>query len=654
MILGRLPHIIAAVHLVVRAAHAQIDPTINNAATCPSIPTVSQMSGYYAGFAVFQTPDTNRHRDGAPSNSSSLKENLVGSLEGVFSRNISRDLTDSVWTARCNVIKSNNLFWQAYVAKFQLQDDNGHVIDFVTRGIRPSNSHVAFVKGSSLQLRNEPEDDSNAVLGFFKGLLEFTLGSDGSGFSPSTGFGEGDLNPMADSHNEEDDDGSGDSEEEDEARRMAEKVDLLGDSMRCQVSGTIERFSFQLESDDTGPPLEVGSRTFQRSPDLIARLTLGVGCKGAGRIVSFSMRKFDVSFFKVQQTTVGIFVGLKTMVEILLLGRQFKRVEAQRTLLRTSWMTVAWSIIVDAFEAGFFFGRQSLGNDVSLLSSLAIVGLLKIVLVAVIEMRWLIVLQRARSTQRSQLEGDDNPLAWVKDMNRFIRWFAVFVVITLFLAARIFESYPEPVMLLLSLFLVPQILQNVWAGTRHPFQSSFVFGIAAARFVFPCLLWSKTGEELRLTQPPKIAYPYKDAWPSWFTSPTIPPMFLDSIFGTIPRRPNSWMLTIISVILTSQAVYLWLQNVWSPRAGLPPWFCSRFLPVVFDYELDVARVAASKQQEDPTITMVDCVICMTGVKFADRECVVTPCEHFFHKECLIKWMDVKLECPTCRRPLPPM
>jgi len=32
---------------------------------------------------------------------------------------------------------------------------------------------------------------------------------------------------------------------------------------------------------------------------------------------------------------------------------------------------------------------------------------------------------------------------------------------------------------------------------------------------------------------------------------------------------------------------------------------------------------------------------------------VTPCDHFFHFGCLQRWMDIKMECPTCRRPLPP-
>ena len=50
---------------------------------------------------------------------------------------------------------------------------------------------------------------------------------------------------------------------------------------------------------------------------------------------------------------------------------------------------------------------------------------------------------------------------------------------------------------------------------------------------------------------------------------------------------------------------------------------------------------------------MECVICMNPV---DVTCpsgrMVAPCSHCFHTACLQRWMDVKMECPTCRRPLP--
>lgn len=50
---------------------------------------------------------------------------------------------------------------------------------------------------------------------------------------------------------------------------------------------------------------------------------------------------------------------------------------------------------------------------------------------------------------------------------------------------------------------------------------------------------------------------------------------------------------------------------------------------------------------------MDCAICMSAIDYNDpASFMVTPCHHAFHTDCLYKWMDVKLECPTCRAPLP--
>ena len=32
----------------------------------------------------------------------------------------------------------------------------------------------------------------------------------------------------------------------------------------------------------------------------------------------------------------------------------------------------------------------------------------------------------------------------------------------------------------------------------------------------------------------------------------------------------------------------------------------------------------------------------------------TPCNHRFHAPCLLEWMNIKMECPTCRQSLPPL
>lgn len=38
--------------------------------------------------------------------------------------------------------------------------------------------------------------------------------------------------------------------------------------------------------------------------------------------------------------------------------------------------------------------------------------------------------------------------------------------------------------------------------------------------------------------------------------------------------------------------------------------------------------------------------------YTKKKFMKTPCDHIFHTECLEKWMEMKHECPFCRRNIP--
>ena len=42
----------------------------------------------------------------------------------------------------------------------------------------------------------------------------------------------------------------------------------------------------------------------------------------------------------------------------------------------------------------------------------------------------------------------------------------------------------------------------------------------------------------------------------------------------------------------------------------------------------------------------ECVICFTNMEIEDIERL--RCQHFFHRECLSTWMEIKKSCPICR------
>ena len=49
---------------------------------------------------------------------------------------------------------------------------------------------------------------------------------------------------------------------------------------------------------------------------------------------------------------------------------------------------------------------------------------------------------------------------------------------------------------------------------------------------------------------------------------------------------------------------------------------------------------------------LDCVICYDAIDTEKNDYMLAPCNHIFHKQCLVQWIEVKNECPICRLNLP--
>ena len=74
------------------------------------------------------------------------------------------------------------------------------------------------------------------------------------------------------------------------------------------------------------------------------------------------------------------------------------------------------------------------------------------------------------------------------------------------------------------------------------------------------------------------------------------------------------------------------------------------------------------EQQDIQWESEECVICMNKLRvdvdsnghvndhnstFA-KYYMQTPCNHKYHIQCLKKWMDIRMDCPSCRQPIPPL
>ena len=58
-------------------------------------------------------------------------------------------------------------------------------------------------------------------------------------------------------------------------------------------------------------------------------------------------------------------------------------------------------------------------------------------------------------------------------------------------------------------------------------------------------------------------------------------------------------------------------------------------------DLEAQPAATAEVAEEPTATYR-----------LNKKYMKTPCNHSYHSVCLKKWMDIRLECPTCRQAIP--
>ncbi|KAG9391585.1 zinc finger protein [Carpediemonas membranifera] len=93
------------------------------------------------------------------------------------------------------------------------------------------------------------------------------------------------------------------------------------------------------------------------------------------------------------------------------------------------------------------------------------------------------------------------------------------------------------------------------------------------------------------------------------------------------------IVTTTIVCLQQRWPRFFIPNIWRPKA----------------YRYNRAIPDEVANSEDGLV----CVICMQPVDSShSSQYMIAPCNHVFHKRCLEQWLDIKMECPSCRAPLP--
>ncbi|KAE8075958.1 hypothetical protein FH972_014637 [Carpinus fangiana] len=293
-----------------------------------------------------------------------------------------------------------------------------------------------------------------------------------------------------------------------------------------------------------------------------------------------------------------LMVTFVSFLQVLLLIRQMEHGNTQSGAAKVSILMIGQQAIMDAYLCLLHLTAGILVE--SLFNAFATAAFFKFVVFSIFEMRYLLAIWKA-SRPMSNGEG------WETMRRELSVLYSRFYGILLggILVMYEFHNFLRPILLLLYSFWVPQIITNVVRDSRKPLHPHYILGMTVTRLAIPLYIFGCPNNFMRI-EPDK-----------------------------------SWCICL-AVFIGLQASILLLQNYLGSR-----WFIPRqILPEKYSYYRRFDQVANHA---------TDCVICMTAIDITQRsnDCMVTPCDHFFHSGCLQRWMDIKMECPTCRRPLPP-
>uniref|UniRef100_A0A673MWV0 Ring finger protein 122 n=1 Tax=Sinocyclocheilus rhinocerous TaxID=307959 RepID=A0A673MWV0_9TELE len=82
-------------------------------------------------------------------------------------------------------------------------------------------------------------------------------------------------------------------------------------------------------------------------------------------------------------------------------------------------------------------------------------------------------------------------------------------------------------------------------------------------------------------------------------------------------------------------------------------FCCFFIRLkLFDYleSFETLKVLISPHVTLHRVSQLTCAVCLEDFRTKD-ELGVLPCQHAFHKRCLVKWLEVRCSCPICNNPV---
>jgi hypothetical protein len=330
-----------------------------------------------------------------------------------------------------------------------------------------------------------------------------------------------------------------------------------------------------------------------------------------------------------QAVHYALLVGVASIIEILTLINQMAYANTQATLTKISLLTVGQQAVMDSYLCLMHLTGGVVADKV--FPTFALVAFLKFITFSVFEMRLLMGIWKARRPQGFN-QG------WNVMRNEISTLYTRFYVMLTggLLILWLLSDFSKIYLTVIFSFWIPQIYCNISRECVKPLLPSYIIGTTISRLAFPLYFYG---------------------CPNNF----------------VHAEPSTGYAVFLFIFVSAQAIILLLQNRFGPRFFIP----KNFLPKQYDYfrpiyslldEEDNTHVVGDKQSttvvnritnnlnanNNESAHIFECVICMSPVDPVVSNHMITPCNHVFHQQCLVQWMEQKLECPTCRRELPPV
>ncbi len=360
--------------------------------------------------------------------------------------------------------------------------------------------------------------------------------------------------------------------------------------------------------------------------------------------VSSEAIRLDWSQAYRKAVNYSIVVTLVCVLQIALLFWQLYYSRTQAAASRVSLLSIGQQAILDALLCIAHLLLCAMLQP--LFAAFASIAFFKLVIFSIFEIRYMFIIHQSRNSQSANaasFNGLRRQLATLHARFYAILFFLLFLIY--FLA-----NYLEVIIFLLYSFWVPQIVMNARKGVRQPLNRTYVVGMSLARLMIPLYVYG------------------------------CPQNFVHLLFSEY--EPDYQMCAALVVWVGLQVALLLSQDYLGPQFFVP----ARYLPPKYDYyrplpqrrgqgggsdasspggtDIEMTGLEEGRgggegsgrdgqQEEEEEGGTYECVICYNDIDVDHvGSFMVAPCNHCYHSDCLERWMEIKLECPVCRAPLP--